>query len=134
MLACLLIKCCKKMTAYPGCAGLAHLPFVLTEHICSCRASEASETLSGVYKFELMRYAYIYIYYKYSTLPCGISINTAPKVRIFTKAEGRGKYSLLRVQYYLYSTRKGYIYILFDTLSLYNCANLLERQSIILDS
>ena len=26
------------------------------------RASEASETLSGVYKFELMRYVYIYIY------------------------------------------------------------------------
>ena len=26
------------------------------------RASEASETLSGVYKFELMRYIYIYIY------------------------------------------------------------------------
>ena len=25
------------------------------------RASEASETLSGVYKFELMRYVYIYI-------------------------------------------------------------------------
>ena len=26
------------------------------------RASEVSETLSGVYKFELMRYVYIYIY------------------------------------------------------------------------
>ena len=26
------------------------------------RASEASETLSGVYKFELMRYVYIYMY------------------------------------------------------------------------
>ena len=26
------------------------------------RASEASETLSGVYKFELVRYIYIYIY------------------------------------------------------------------------
>ena len=26
------------------------------------RASEASETLSGVYKFELMRYVYKYIY------------------------------------------------------------------------
>ena len=23
------------MTAYPGCAGLAHSPFVLTEHISS---------------------------------------------------------------------------------------------------
>ena len=35
-------------------------------HACACacywRASEASETLSGVYKFELMRYVYIYIY------------------------------------------------------------------------
>ena len=73
------------------------------------RASEASETLSGVYKFELVRYIYIYIYiyYKYSTLPSGISINIAPKVGIFPEAEGRGKYSLLRVQYYRYSTRKG---------------------------
>ena len=35
MLACLLIKCCKKMTAYPGSAGLARSPFVLTEHISS---------------------------------------------------------------------------------------------------
>ena len=26
------------------------------------RASEASETLSGVYKFELVRYVYIYMY------------------------------------------------------------------------
>ena len=52
------------MTAYPGCAGLARSPFVLTEHISSYnwRASEASETLSGVYKFELVRYVYIYIY------------------------------------------------------------------------
>ena len=30
--------------------------------LSSWRASEASETLSGVYKFELMRYVYIYIY------------------------------------------------------------------------
>ena len=29
---------------------------------CNWRASEASETLSGVYKFELVRYVYIYIY------------------------------------------------------------------------
>ena len=57
----------------------------------------------GVYKFELVRY----VYYKYSTLPCGISINIAPKVGIFPEAEGRGKYSLPRVQYYRYSTRKG---------------------------
>ena len=32
-------------------------------NICFCwRASEASETLSGVYEFELVRYVYIYIY------------------------------------------------------------------------
>ena len=64
-----------------------------------------SETLSGVYKFELKRY--VYIYYKYFTLPRGISINIAPEVGIFPEAEGRGKYSLPRVQYYRYSTRKG---------------------------
>ena len=29
--------------------------------LCNWRASEASETLSGVYKFELVRYIYIYI-------------------------------------------------------------------------
>ena len=53
----------RKMTAYLlCCSGLACLPFVLTEHICSWRASKASETLSGVYKFELVRYVYIYIY------------------------------------------------------------------------
>ena len=45
-------------------------------------------------------YIYIYIYYEYSTLPHGISINIAPKVGIFPEAEGRGKYSLPRVQYY----------------------------------
>ena len=77
----------------------------------------------------------IYIYYTYSTLPSGISINIAPKVGIFPKAEGRGEYSLPRVQYYRYSTRKGGIFILLHRLSLYNCANLLEHQSsVILDS
>ena len=60
------------------------------------RASEARESLSGVYKLELVRY----IYYKYSTLPRGISINIAPKVGIFPEAKGRGNYSLPRVQYY----------------------------------
>ena len=34
----------------------------------------------------------IYIYYKYSSFPRGISINIAPKVGIFPEAEGRGKY------------------------------------------
>ena len=69
--------------------------------------SAVSGTLSGVYKFELVRYMCIYIYYKYSTLPRGITINIAPKVGTFPEAEGRGKYSLPRVQYYRYSTRKG---------------------------
>ena len=32
-----------------------------------------------------------HIYYKYSTLPRGISINIVPKVGIFPNAEGRGK-------------------------------------------
>ena len=43
-------------------ARLASSPFVLTEHMKSWLASEASEILSGVYKFELMQYVYIYIY------------------------------------------------------------------------
>ena len=37
------------MTAYPGCAGLARSPFVLTEHISS-------------------KYIYIYIWYVQDTL------------------------------------------------------------------
>ena len=60
------------------------------------RASEESEKLSVVYKFKLVRY----IYYKHSTLLRGISINIALKVGIFPEAEGRGKYSLPRMQYY----------------------------------
>ena len=39
------------------------------------------------------------IYTKYSTLPRGISAYIEPKVGIFSEAEGRGKCSLLRVQY-----------------------------------
>ena len=96
------------------------------------RASEASETPLIVVQWK-MRYVYTYIYillaserserdtirgvqiragavriyYNNSTLPRGISINIAPKVGIFPEAEGRGKYSLPRVQYYRYSTRKG---------------------------
>ena len=38
-------------------------------------------------------------YTKYSTLPRGISVYIEPKVGIFSEAEGRGKYSLPRVQY-----------------------------------
>ena len=44
--------------------------------------------------------ANMFIYHKYSSLPRGILINIAPKVGIFPEAEGRGKYSLPRVQYY----------------------------------
>ena len=39
------------------------------------------------------------LYTKYSTLPRGISVYIAPKVGIFSEAEGRGKYSLPSVQY-----------------------------------
>ena len=52
----------------PGHEGLyVSLSVLLTSHVPFCqegnwRASEASETLSGVYKFELVRYIYIYIY------------------------------------------------------------------------
>ena len=42
---------------------------------------------------------HIYIYTKYSTLPHGISVYIELKVGIFSEAEGRGKYSLPRVQY-----------------------------------
>ena len=52
-------------------------------------------------------YMYIYIYYKCSTLLHGISIHIAPKVGIFSEAEGRGKYSLPRVQHDRYFARKG---------------------------
>ena len=68
------------------------------------RASKASETLLFVVQWKTR---YVYTYYKYSILPRGISINIAPKVGIFPEAEGRGKYSIPRVQYYRYSTRKG---------------------------
>ena len=39
------------------------------------------------------------IYTEHSTLPRGISVYIEPKVGIFSEAEGRGKYSLPRVQY-----------------------------------
>ena len=38
-------------------------------------------------------------YTKYSTLPHGISVYIELKVGMFSEVEGRGKYSLLRVQY-----------------------------------
>ena len=43
-----------------------------------------------------------WIYYKYSTLLRGISINIVPKVGVFPEAEGQGKCSLLRVQYWIF--------------------------------
>ena len=58
------------MTAYPGCARLARSPFLFTEHISSWRASEASETLSGVYKFELVRYIYVWRYVCHNSSAC----------------------------------------------------------------
>ena len=48
-------------------------------------------------------------YYKYSTL---LRVYIAPKVGIFPEAGSRGKYSLPRVRYILYSTRKGGIFVL----------------------
>ena len=49
------------MTAYPGCAGLARSPFVLTEHISSLLACERSErdTLRGN-AIEIWLYLFIY--------------------------------------------------------------------------
>ena len=62
------------MTAYPGCAGLARSPFVLTEHISSTitkilnwRASEASETLLVVVQWKT-RYVYTYIYIRETSI------------------------------------------------------------------
>ena len=49
---------------------------------------------------------YIYIYI-INIPPFRVEINIASKVGIFPEAESRGKYSLPRVQYYRYSTRKG---------------------------
>ena len=43
------------------------------DQLCYWRASEASETLSGVYKFELVRYIYIYIYIYVWRYVCHIS-------------------------------------------------------------
>ena len=42
------------MTAYPGCAGLARSPFVLTEHISSRSSMENA--------IRIYIYIYIYIY------------------------------------------------------------------------
>ena len=44
------------------CAVMWCAVIIVIDSACNWRASEASETLSGVYKFELVRYVYIYIY------------------------------------------------------------------------
>ena len=71
----------------------------ITQLQCSCDTFPTEPRVFGPRKYTMA--------YKYSTLPRGISINVAPKVGMFPEAEGRGKYSLPRVQYYRYSTRKG---------------------------
>ena len=45
------------MTAYPGCAGLARSPFVLTEHISSRSSMEKA--------IRIYIYIYIYIYVRH---------------------------------------------------------------------
>ena len=51
------------ITAYQlYCAGLARSLFVLTEHISSWRASEASETLSTCNAIEISLYLIIYLF------------------------------------------------------------------------
>ena len=76
----------------------------------------------------LLKFGISSIYYEYSTLSRGISINVAPKVGIFPEAEGRGKYSLPRVQYII-NIPQGRVEYLFYyiRLSLYNCVKLLEH-------
>ena len=68
-----------------------NLAYVISERVK--RANSVMFVFNPDFRYER-------IYYKYSTLPRGISINMAPKVGIFPEAEGRGKYSLPRVQYY----------------------------------
>ena len=41
------------MTAYPGCAGLARSPFVLTEHISSYSVSSLASHCFPMLTFEL---------------------------------------------------------------------------------
>ena len=53
--------------------SITKYPSLFTLVSSSWRASEASETLSGVYKFELVRYVYIYIYIYVWRYVCHIS-------------------------------------------------------------
>ena len=48
------------------------------------------------------------VYTKYSTLLRGISVYIEPKVGIFSEVEGRGKYSLPRVQYMSIFHKEGF--------------------------
>ena len=59
-------------------------------------------------------YIHMYICYKCSTFPRRISIHIAPKVGIFPKVEGRGKYLLPKVIYVL-MFHKGGLNIYFIT-------------------
>ena len=79
---------------------------------------------------------YIQIFHvggKYSTLRVEYRY-IALKVGIFPEADGRGKYSLLWVQYiYRYFTRRGSIFFLLHRKSLFhNCTNLFEQENIML--
>ena len=64
------------------------------------------------------RVIYIYIYTKYSTLPRGISVYIESKVGIFSEAEGRGKYSLPRVQYMPIFHKEGFSIVYYIGYSL----------------
>ena len=69
------------MTAYPGCAGLARSPFVLTEHISSLLASERSErdTLRGnAIEISL----YLFIWYVGPLFPPGLLIVKREELRV----------------------------------------------------
>ena len=73
--------------------------------------NEARETLSGVYKFQMVQY----IYYIYSPLTREISIKIAPKVGIIPEAEGYQGCNIIhipqeRVEYLFY-----YIGIILDS-------------------
>ena len=63
---------------------LKYFTFILTLmlHAYSLPNWRASETLLVVVQWKTR---YVYTYYKYSTLPGGISINIAPKAGIFPK-------------------------------------------------
>ena len=66
----------------------------------------------------------------YSILPCKISIDMAPKAGMFPEAEGRGKYSLPRVQYVSIFHKEGLnIYLLHRISLFHNCTNLLNTKA-----